>query len=109
MKTITEGIPLDLEISQFLSQLLHFADLVPKLRVLIARLSSLSTPIELELLSTDSFLSRRRSTFFSMISSMRALFLASRALKVAISGLGINSFFLGSGGMTVFSSMRSAL
>lgn len=44
-----------------------------------------------------------------MISSMRALFFFSRALKTAMSGLGISSPFLGRGAMTVFSSMRSAL
>lgn len=51
----------------------------------------------------------RRGTFFSMISSILALFLASRSLTSLMSGFGMSSAFLGSGGITVFSSMRSAL
>jgi hypothetical protein len=80
-----------------------------ELGVAVVTLSALCTTVELELLSADGFLRGELFTFFSMISSMRALFLASLALKTAMSGLGSISLFLGRGGMTVLSSMRSGL
>lgn len=109
MEPVAERVPLHLQLAQLLAQLLHLADLALELGVAVVSLAALCAAVELELLGADGLLRGRRSTFFSMISSMRAVFLASRALKTAMSGLGMSSPFLGSGGITVFSSIRSAL
>jgi hypothetical protein len=109
VQAVAQGVALDPQLAQLLAQLLHLADLALELGVAVVALAALRPPVELELLRPDGLLRGAPRTFFSMISSMRALFFFSRALKTAMSGLGISSPFLGRGAMTVFSSMRSAL
>lgn len=108
MEVISQFISLCLDFCQLISKLLNFADLGIEGREGVISFS-LGLSGKFELFSPDIFLDESTDTFLLMRSSIRWLFFFSLSLKTLISGFGMRSPFLGRGGITVFSSIRSAL